>query len=321
MPWLREIWTWLKNFPLLSPRGPKVVLASDLQEISDYLRQERQILLAEFRAVGRYFRFDKGALGYLREARNRVLRIAKDGIWKEKNNFLVWSPPGAGKTTYVTELAKEAQDQFALTHKPIDLKHLTTREEIERNIKECSDLLHNGKSLLVSVDEWDRTIGAQQVFDIFHGPLEWNEKEGRKIIWIFIGSGRSKDALVQLINESPKGPDVYRRLGDEPEYHISIPALTAGDKVIIAAAKALELGFARAQATALMVFALDPKLPTSSAIENRVRQISKRPTEPGKLIFRDHFLELDRWAHFYDTHEEILKPLEKGDIDIMVQLH
>jgi len=192
------------------------------------------------------------------------------------------------------------------------------RADLETQIDECRKSLDNRKSVLVTVDEWDRQVEGQQVFEMFHGPLEWNESQGKEVIWIFIASGKTKEDLVQLINNSPKGTDVYRRLGNEKEYQLIIPALTAGDKVIIGAAKALDFKFVRAEATALMTIALDPSLDSCGAIEKRIRDIH-RSNSGTKLLLKDHFLEVSELTQFYKRYEQIFTQLDKV-IDIMVRL-
>ncbi len=311
MDWLRQIFTLVRLFV---ETRPQVTLASDIEEARNYLRQARAIQLAEFKVVGSYLRFDHAALSALREAKDRLLCIPRDGTWRERNNFLIWGPAGAGKTAFVEELCQEAMNQYPVNAHGIDLKSITSRTHLEKAVTQWKELLDNDKALIVWIDECDQKIEGDYVLYIFLGPLEWNVEEGKKIIWIFLGSGKTKEELIDRLKEEVyKGPDVLRRLSEE---HFVIPPLTAGDKVIIGATRAYNSGFIRAERIALMAIPFDPNLRTSGEIARRIENIRKNVTG-NKLMFTHLFPFASTSTDFYQRHRFILESLESlGSIDI-----
>ncbi len=310
-----EIWGRLLRG--LGVSKPRIALPEDLLEAMRYLEGARAIQLPDYQVVGSYFRFDVNALAILREAKDRILHAPKEGAWRENNNFLVWAPSGVGKSSFARELGRDAERRFELTWKQIEIQHFDTLAGIQSAVNESKNALADGKALLVTVDECDRTVEGQSVMPIFHGPLEWNQTREWKVVWVFIGSGKTREDLIRKIrDEDPKGPDVLRRFGDEQECHITIPPLTGGDKIIIAAAKAAELDFVRAERIALMAIPLDPKLASSGEIDKRIRSV-RRTVKGDKLMFTHLFPLAATSTDFYLRYGRFLNPLERlGSVDI-----
>src|SRR2546422_2192965 len=61
--------------------------------------------LARFEVVGNYVRFDEKTRHALKDFRRKVM-AGLDGPLGSKENYLIWGPPGSGKTFLVQELAR-----------------------------------------------------------------------------------------------------------------------------------------------------------------------------------------------------------------------
>src|SRR3989442_5150775 len=61
--------------------------------------------LARFEVVGNYVRYDEKTRHALKDFRRKVM-AGFDGSLGSKENYLIWGPPGSGKTFLVQELAR-----------------------------------------------------------------------------------------------------------------------------------------------------------------------------------------------------------------------
>src|SRR6266542_379563 len=61
--------------------------------------------LARFEVVGNYVRYDEKTWHALKDFRRKVM-AGFDSSLGSKGNYLVWGPPGSGKTFLVQELAR-----------------------------------------------------------------------------------------------------------------------------------------------------------------------------------------------------------------------
>src|SRR3989454_11983187 len=61
--------------------------------------------LARFEVVGNYVRFDEKTRHLLKDFRRKVM-AGFDGSLGSKEKYLIWGPPGSGKTFLVQEVAR-----------------------------------------------------------------------------------------------------------------------------------------------------------------------------------------------------------------------
>jgi predicted NACHT family NTPase len=91
------------------------------QEVIDLISGLRVIDLAEFRVIGGIVRYDESAKNSLKDVKQRIVASLSTRP-RGRDNYLIWGPPGSGKSFFVQEVAKSIGER--VYYKELNLAQL-----------------------------------------------------------------------------------------------------------------------------------------------------------------------------------------------------
>ncbi len=214
----------LRRMGLYDPAAPS---APD-RALLEFLGHLDELRPSRFRVVGAYTRHDETARHLLKDLRQKIAaRIAASPPRIE--NFLIWSPPGGGKSFFVQEVAKSVGSEVRY---------------VEINLAELSETAYRaalaGASAsttptLCFVDEVDSRPAEPWPYEALIPFLEAKGARTAPLVFVVAGSsGSDLDAMRASILARPKGTDLLSRVPRENEY--AIPPMTAPDRLLVATA-------------------------------------------------------------------------------------
>lgn len=217
---------------------------SQLPSIAAYLADQQVIELDSFRVLGRYLRYDPAVRNDLRTYTDEIIQIASDKTkWKALNNTLISGLPGQGKTGIVEVLAEE----LSVSELPVAGRAVYKEFRLDRGgeaellgfIEEVRQDLDKGNLVVALVDEIDSKEEERWPLDSLLRPLEWNEKDGKPVIWFCAGSkGNDKVEFLSRIQARSKGRDFLSRF---PQFRKRVPDLDSWDMMAISCSRILHL--------------------------------------------------------------------------------
>jgi SAM-dependent methyltransferase len=227
----KEEFSTAKNIaPISTDKLHMADTADDLARVRlkaiSLLEELNEISMSRHTVVGYYVRFAPPIVEDLRRIARRIeTACMKTTSFKE--NFLLWAPPGQGKTYLVDEIARTT----GIDYVKIDLKLPDVTEQIFRQtLSRCQ----NGpEAHLCLVDEIHARPSEEWQYDVLYGFLDLNELKqldhGNKV-FVLIGSTQPNfEALKNEIVGRKKGSDMLRRVPHQE----SIPPLEMGDKLVV----------------------------------------------------------------------------------------
>src|SRR3989475_3119970 len=140
--------------------------------------------LARFGVVGNYVRFDEKTRHALKDFSRKVM-AGLDGPLGSKENYLIWGPPGSGKTFLVQELARSMGAPAYV--------ELNLAESNEGRFRASLDILESTpQHTLCLVDEADSKAEESWPYELLLRHLEPPEGRRKRVCFILAGSsGRS----------------------------------------------------------------------------------------------------------------------------------
>jgi hypothetical protein len=222
-------------------KPPAPTPQDEVESLRNYLLKHDRLELDDYKVIGSYVRHEEPVRNALSAVIEEIRVILSDkDKWKARNSFLIWGASRQGKTEFVNQLGKYFKDQYATDQKIqvkyCDLKLSDTDElGLRAFTKQVEEILsENDTRVIAFVDEVDKKLPAEWPFTSMLGPLEWNEQQGKPVIWIFAGSrGISQEEFLAALNSEPGNPanDFINRLRSPL---VVIPPLTALDRAVIA---------------------------------------------------------------------------------------
>lgn len=185
-----------------------------------------QLSLSSFRVVGDYVRFEPKIRNELKDLRERILSGLSSRS-QAKENYLLWAPPGSGKTYFVQQIADSAGSgtrYFELNLAELD------EAEFQSAV---SQVKPGPEPTLCLIDEVDARATADWPYEALLPLLESGSSDSARRTIVLAGSSASSLAELKLRMASrPKGPDLLSRipLGNEA----SLPPLTVEDRMVVA---------------------------------------------------------------------------------------
>jgi DNA replication protein DnaC len=152
-----------------------------LDPILQSLKQLDRLYLSEYSVVERYQRYDERVRN---ELRNWRLRISNALLNPQKahDNFLIWSPPGSGKTFFIQEIARSLKKDI----KYIELN--IARQSREEFIRALTEVKESKLPTLCLIDEVDARASESWTYEEFFSLLDINLSSDRATVFILIGS-------------------------------------------------------------------------------------------------------------------------------------
>ena len=100
------------------------------------MRELRRIELSNFRVVGGIVRYDESARNILKDTKQRIVTSLTSQS-RGRDNYLIWAPPGSGKSFFVQEIAKSLGDKIDYTELNLaqmdEQKFRTELSKVERD--------------------------------------------------------------------------------------------------------------------------------------------------------------------------------------------
>jgi hypothetical protein len=142
------------------------------------------------------------------------------------SNYLLWAPPGSGKTFLVQEIARSLENQ--IRYEELNLARMDMDEFSSRLARVSS----SGKPCLCFADEIDSKPAESWPYEILLPTLEPPETRSPSASFVLAGSSTSGiEEMKQRIASRPKGPDLLSRIPNDNEF--KIPPLTVADKILV----------------------------------------------------------------------------------------
>jgi hypothetical protein len=198
--------------------------------------------LGRYRVVGDYSRYDDRARNVL-VGRCAAIRGALTTKTFARENYLIWAPPGSGKSYLIQELARsmglvEDQRYFELNLADLSRADFTSGLEAVR--------ISARTPTFCLIDEIDARSSEAWPYELIFPALDLNLVPDHHAVFVLVGSGGAGlNALIQAMRSRPKGSDLLDRVPEDRRFEI--PKLAAGDRLVVFAKQILLAAAARKQ--------------------------------------------------------------------------
>lgn len=244
--------------------------------------------LDRYTIVGGYRRFDEETRNDLLDVCHRI-QVALEGSKAMRENYLIWAPPGSGKTYLVQQIAENLP---AVEYKQINFAEAGRGEVVEalKSLESAED------SVLSLVDEVDANATEDWPYETLLPWLDINVEQGKRVVFTLAGSsGSSLEELKERMKSRPKGTDLLSRIPAGNE--VVIPPMSVGDRMLIAAthlisgAQANDKALRGVEKMALIYVALSPQLQSARQLREFAVQTIHRLSDREDRVKYDHLFE------------------------------
>ncbi len=202
------------------------------------------------------------------------------------DNYLIWAPPGSGKSFFVQEIARSMGDH--ILYRELNLAQMS-EQDFRRALSEIERL---DKPRLCFIDEVDSKPTESWPYEALLPSLEppANKKTVRTCFILAGSSGNSLSGMKDNIVKRPKGIDLLSRI--PPGNEFVIEGLGLGDRLLVvstqflSAAKEYGRNIDEVEKLVLYYVALNPKLKSARQIRQlAVRCIERMPSGEEQIKF------------------------------------
>jgi TolB-like protein/Tfp pilus assembly protein PilF len=273
----------------VSPGTKAIAGRTPEQEAVALLGTLGAVQLGRYRVVGSCYRYDEGARNLLKDLKQKI--SAGLGVASARNeNYLVWAPPGGGKTFFVQQVYASIG---------------TTVRYEEVNLAECDEAGFRSKiakiatapeACLCLLDEIDSKPNESWPYEALLPFLEPGRPRKTAKVFVMAGSsGTSLSDLKAAIAGRPKGADLLSRIPQDNLW--SIPSMSVGDRVLVAvasfkvAAETLGHPISEIEKLALYYIVVNPLLGSARQIrEFTLRGVQRVPPGEDRVKY-DHLFD------------------------------
>ena len=206
-----------------SSAGPH--LPDQADRARELLSQLDAVALGRYLIVGGYARFAPEDRHRLADARQRIVAglMTTTG---NRENHLVWAPPGSGKSYFVEQVAAALPE---VRYVELNLARLD-----EGDFRASLDqALAGSGATLVFVDEIDAKPDAAWPYELLLPCLDINTRGDGRVVFVMAGSGGSSlEEFMAGIAARAKGTDLLSRIPEEN--HVVVGSLGVGDQMLVA---------------------------------------------------------------------------------------
>lgn len=277
----------LERMDLLGPAPGAVPRGEGKGDVAALLEGLSALRLSRYRVAGGYYRFEESTRTRLKDVRGKILASLGQST-RGNENFLLWGPPGTGKTFFVEQVREQAAPDAAF--RQVNLARVD--EDAFRSwLAEVGD---STDPLLCFVDEVDSKPGEPWPYEALLPALEGGGAARR--VFVLAGStGTALEDMTRAIAARPKGRDLLSRIPHE--HLVALPGMTVGDRLVVVAAQCegagRELGrpLAEIEKLALYYILLHPELKSARQLREVARRGLRRvPPGEDRLRF-DHLFD------------------------------
>ena len=263
------------------------------------IKQFEILELQKFRVVGNYVRFDDGIRNNLKNLKQQIIEgLQPTAVGTE--NYLIWGPPGSGKSFFVQEIFNSLDDD--VHYLELNLTKLTP-EQFRTNLVKLEKM---NKPCICLIDEIDSGFSGKWAYEILLTSLFPSPPRKFRVCFILAGSGGSNiDEMKKKIISNNKGTDLLGRISSSKEY--VIPSLDVGDNLVVASSQLIKTAtefkpdINSIEKLGLFYIAVNPQFNSarqiSELITSSIGRIPKGEDrikydhlfEPGNLINKDFY--------------------------------
>ncbi len=263
---------------------PDITSSNDLEAI-DLVRGLNEIELSNYGVIGGIVRYSQSARNSMKDAKQRVVSSLTSQPFG-CDNYLIWAPPGSGKSFFVQEIAKSLGS--SIYYRELNLAQLNEREF--RSV--LSEIEKLDKPRLCFIDEADSKPTESWPYEALLPSLEPPARR-KTIRTCFILAGSSGNSLAEMkenILKRPKGSDLLSRI--PPGNEFVIEGLGLGDRLLVVstqflnAAKDSGRNVNEVEKMVLYYVASNPRLKSARQIRQlAVRCIERMPAGEERIKF------------------------------------
>lgn len=278
----------------LGPVGVKI--SQDNSDLISLLAGTKRFKLSEYSVVEGYTRFNEQTRNTIKDLKHKIIAGLKLPSAK-KENYLLWAPPGSGKSFLVQQIGFTARDHA-------DFVEINLAETDEKKFRDfLGELPIVSKPTLCFIDEVDSQPSASWPYEALLPILEGKSSGGGTLVFILAGSsGATINEFIKTIEARPKGADLVSRIPHENRY--SIPALLQEDRILVAlmtlmrTAKQMGKTIAEIEKLALYYIALDDHLSNARQLrEFAIRCVERLPSSDDRV----------KYDHLFNPGDEVNK--------------
>lgn len=255
------------------------------------------VTLSHYRIVGNYVRYGGAVCNSLKDAKQKIAAACHTSSQK-RENYIIWAPPGSGKTYFVQEVA-------ALLGDSIHYRELNLAELDEAGFRSgLAELRQAQKPCLCLIDEVDAKPEEPWPYEVLLPFLDASVTEGARSVFVLAGStGSSLEEMKKAIASRPKGPDCLSRVPTGNEY--TIPPMGVGDRLLVVLSQFRQAGrlmgreVREVEKLGLYYVALNPRLSNA----RQLREFAVRCAE--RVLPDDDRLKYDSLFHPGDRENKL----------------
>jgi hypothetical protein len=208
------------------------------------VRRLGDIVLSRFRVAGDYARYDERARNALRDRAGQI-RAALEAKSDRRENYLLWAPPGSGKSYFVQQIAASFGSEFLETqYHELNLADLSQ----EAFLAKLEAVRSSTVPTLCMIDEVDGRSTEPWPYEALFAALDLNTRSDHHVVFMLVGSsGKGLNGLLQSMSERPKGKDLIDRVPSSNRFEI--PPVVEEDRLIVFIKQALIAARAKGQRT------------------------------------------------------------------------
>ena len=274
--------------------------ATDTHEAAEarmLLANLRVVTLSHYRIVGNYVRYGGLVCNSLKDARQKILAACQSTSGK-RENYIIWAPPGSGKTYFVQEVA-------ALLGDSVHYRELNLAKLDQASFRSgLAELRQQTKPCLCLVDEADAKPEESWPYETLLPFLDASVTAEAQFVFVLAGStGSSLEEMKKEIASRPKGADVLSRIPTGNEY--TIPSMGVGDRLLVVLSQFRQAGrqsgreVREVEKLGLYYVALNPRLTNA----RQLREFAVRCAE--RVLPGDDRLKYDNLFHPGDRENKL----------------
>ncbi|MFW9995360.1 MAG: AAA family ATPase [Candidatus Odinarchaeota archaeon] len=203
---------------------------AEKQEIIRLITSFSLININDYQTIGNYRRFDENSRNAIFSLFECIVENLKSEI-VERKNFIIWAPPGSGKTFLIKEIAKRLLTSNNVFYE-INMAKISGKKELSGKLNKISRK-YSKKQIIVLFDEIDAHYDSTWPFEVILGFLDNLTVKPIPLIF-FAGSAENslEEFIRRKIANRPKGKDVLSRIFIHNRFNL--PVSVDGDRLIMA---------------------------------------------------------------------------------------
>jgi hypothetical protein len=298
---------------------PRSIPLTGSKDPVDFVANAERFFMTQHIVIGKYVRY---ATEHVQRLKADAARIVGSCTTPSRSleNYFVWGYPGAGKTFFASELARE----FGILYVPINVNDSSkVPDAATLNCLLCNAVTKD-KCVICALDEIDKRPDANEwlyssIFTFLESNTTKSSNADQNKVFILLGSTQPDyTAFVDVISDEKRkaGKDLVRRV----PYRIEIPRLDLGDLLLTVLSTTWAAHPGSNRITAVSSLALAYLLAShstngeiSEATNNALARVKSYETS-----FRAEHLQLSisEWNSFFKLH-----PSAQTLQDRFVQIH